>query len=123
MEDSSQPPQNLERISVSVRERAKEIANEVYATCLSEWIIDSDSGYSRSDKVIDLLEELIYNIDHKDTLIHFYSSDRARAVGIECDKVEKRFRAWLYYHTIIAYINVDLRGQSPTVNLDLWRAI
>jgi len=111
----------LNDITVKVNKRALEIAKEIYDTCLTAWEIDfNEAHYYYQDKVIDLLEELLYNLDYERVLVHFYSYDRPRAIRITCDKKEKLFKAWLYYATlhIILYLEISFSEDYATVYYD-----
>jgi len=107
-------------------ERAKEIIGEIYEICHMTWEIDfNEAGYYWHDKVIDLTENLMYNIFLQDMGIHWYSLERPRAIRLECYPRVKGFRVWLYYpYDIIAYgdFMVEDNGELRIV-FDVFRGI
>jgi hypothetical protein len=135
MGDSNLPPsqnpesQNkrlieIQKLSERLDKRAEEIVKEVYTLCLREWEFHEDR-FNYQDKIVDILEELIYNVNRGDYIMHWYSYERPRALQIKCDKELVEFTAWLYYPGIhmIVKIEADIKAHIPGVILSVFGVI
>jgi len=100
----------------------KEKITELHKICLSEWEVYNTS-VGIEDRAIDVAEEILNNIIVKDRAFHYYSSERPRAVEVECYPNVVRVKVKLYYSfDIIAYIDAMIQDDGELrVAYDVWR--
>ena len=94
-----------------------ELIKDLYSICRQEWEIDSNEmGYYHQDTAVDIAEEILYNVIHPDYTLHWYSSERPKAIRIECDPDHPVVKVWLYYpYNITVFLDCGIENDSTVI--------